>query len=480
MSATAYAADTDVVLLPDARSSDGTATDVTGPLGEAIRDVLGAAKFFVPNGADVARVTGIDLDGCATDQLATCTSEALVSLPVRLALVLDVRRETDGAIVVDADFFHEGTLEPTFEETMRVGDAADVADLALQVAQFARSASKVIGATPPEQRQAARRILAPVEPVRAADAFALLRPAGPPSPPATLEAEPPDVAAVPLAPTSIAAEADEALDDADVEEDAEAEVVENTETVRPTPQRWLAGVRERHKARTTSSAAWYAAARPHGGRAIVEVRLGATTSDVNRSATSLGALDAEGEATQLYWVEGPRKGVAPGAELAVGYAPSAWFDATLVVGVEVARDVVGVGVMQDGEEAPSVNTVPTTVPRARLGGRLRVWPAPTGLAKPFLEVGADAAFVADWRFTTPGAEAFARPPGGVVPWVIGGGGVALDPTSRVGVLLGVTAAIPLGPLTLTRTAGELVGPPPQLPIAAGWALRPSLGVQLRF
>jgi hypothetical protein len=357
---------------------------------------------------------------------------------------------------------------------LRVGSTADIADLSLQVAQFARSASKAVGATPPEQRQAARRLFAPTEPTRAADAFALLRAEPPPVPtpaPASPSIPTPSPSPTPL---------EEGLDDEDIEEDALDEAVENVESAKPTPQRWILGVRRRHADRTTSSSAWYASARPHGGRAIVDIRLGATTSDVHRSATSLGALDADGATTALFWVEGPRKGVAPSGEVAIGYAPSAWFDVTATVGLELARDVVGVGVMADGEAPPAVSVVPTTVPRPRIGARLRVWPAPTGLAKPYVEVGADVSFVADWRFTTPGAEGFARPPGGLLPWLVAGGGLSLDPTPRAGVLFGVAAAIPLGGLSLTRTAGELVGPPPPLPISAGWALRPTLGVQLRF
>lgn len=457
----------DVLLVPVATYEPGAPTARADALVDLVFQVLRDNAFVVINATAVHHAAGDVLEACGA---SPCVAEALMSVPARVAMVMTVApgpTTSPGALVLTADFFAEGTAEPVQTLVLPVEPGRE-RKVALQVALFALDVCEQVGRSSDAAVEAARRLAEPMVEV------IVIR----------------DEGAIPEGSWRMEALEDEALDDEPVPIDEQAPPARPA-TSGPTLDRAVAvvdgglaprlvmGVRRPYEARTGTSAAWYRKAAPHAGRFLLQLRGGLSHSDGGRGVVSLLARDGD-EVTGAAWEEGPVKGVTPRVEGFVGFAPSAVVDVGVVIGVHIARDVVALGYMRDGQDADLGTPETFTSLRVALQPRVRFFPVVVGPVKPYLVVAGEAEFVPTWRFDVTDAQPFPRPPGGTLGGLGGGVGLSFDPHPRVGIVLEALYLHHLGPLARVRTNGVVVGNAPAPPLGSGFAIVPMAGVEVRL
>ncbi len=179
---------------------------------------------------------------------------------------------------------------------------------------------------------------------------------------------------------------------------------------------------------------WLYKATPHSGRLIFEPRIGVGIGDTDRQADVRVEL-VDGEKVNEWYQEGPVGGTRVRGGLFVGYAPAAYFDFGVMVGLQYGKRYFTTGYHRSSggnvDEAASpllsVDAVQFIVQP-----RLRAYVVPTGPVKPFLFAGADIRMFDSYQIAQPPDVTYPVPVGGMVPGAVGGGGLMIDPSPIVG------------------------------------------------
>jgi hypothetical protein len=473
----------DVILVPHIWAPDSMDPAYVRLLEQDLKTVLEDNDFLVLDTDAVSRGAGIDLAACDFARMPVCTTEALQSLPVRVAVLLTLQ-ETPDATLLYVDFYDKRG-EPFMQAELPV-EIGKERKLALSVALFAVDAIVAVGPSPDAVVTAATRLVqgdarpasAPVEQgdiVVYSPTFDDDEPA-----PVTPDEDEDDVDDGPLTLDGGAPEDDV---DGGVDEDDD-DPVERIRDLGTLPPRLVLGAGRAFAARDEDADRWYQRRSPHAGRVILELRGGFSHSDGRRAAFSFAYLEEPTDTTPetLLWLEGPIRGLSGRAAGYVGYAPTTWIDAGLMVGVHASQDTIAIGYLHPDEDPDLGPANKFPVYRLFFQPRARFWPVGVGPAKPYVAVGAEATIVRNWTFTAEGAEAFARPPGGVMASFMGAAGLTLDPHPRVGLVLEVQALYHLGTLSNPRVGlgGDMVGNYPPAPKGSGFGIAPEVGFQLRL
>lgn len=407
------------VLVPD--FTPGTVSDfsLAALLQQNTREALAKAGHVVLTNDVVEPIVGDTLDACADDP--ACPSDALGRLPARFGVVVRVRREGD-AVFADVELFEQTGDAPIESRTFEIegGNEAlfgrDVADLIDNMAKVMGpaeagaliSAAKLITAWEAKQ-EAGDSVEEPVDaqPEVPADGATGTDPVVA-TPPVT------DGPADPAAPLTPEARVDQALDETDF------------------AARHLVGVKQHFVDSELDIRDWAVRATPHAGRVIIEVRGGIGIGDVDRLATVHTTVTGD---SQVRWFqEQPTEGQRVRGELLVGYAPSAWFDVGLLLGLQYGSRTLKSGWSDDaGGGAQSEDTVQAAL--LDLQPRARLYPVRTGPVKPYLVAGLSLLVFDKWRISPVENIVYEEPPGGVVPGAVGGLGLLVDPSPVVGLFV---------------------------------------------
>jgi hypothetical protein len=473
----------DVILVPHIWAPASMDPAYVRLLEQDLKTVLEDNDFLVLDTDAVSRGAGIDLAACDFARMPACTTDALQSLPVRVAVLLTLQETPDSTLLyVD---FYDKRGEPFLQAELPV-ELGKERKLALSVALFAVDAIQAVGPSPDAVVTAATRLVqGDARPATGAVEVSDIIVYSPtpdddePAPDRTPDddAEPQDALADD--PNG------EDLDDGDAGDDEDDDdPVERIRDLGSLPPRLVLGAGRAFAARDVDADRWYQRRSPHAGRVILELRGGFSHSDGRRAAFSFAYLEEPTDTTPetLLWLEGPIRGLSGRAAGYVGYAPTTWIDAGLMVGVHASQDTIAIGYLtpdQDPDLGPA-NKFP--VYRLFFQPRARFWPVGVGPAKPYVALGAEATIVRNWTFTAEGAEAFARPPGGVMASFVTAAGLALDPHPRIGLVLEVQALYHLGTLSNPRVGlgGDMVGNYPPAPKGSGFGIAPEIGLQLRL
>jgi hypothetical protein len=202
------------------------------------------------------------------------------------------------------------------------------------------------------------------------------------------------------------------------------------------------GVRMRHVAGAQASLAksdldpreWLYKATPHGGRFVIEARVGLGLGDVDRQADVRVEMEGNAQTPNAYYLESPRNGSSVRGGVFLGYAPVAFFDFGAMVGLQYGKRYFTTGIRQLEDDSVAVAPV-QEVPAAQvvIQPRVRAYVVPTGIAKPYVVLGADIRFFDDYEVVQPDNVQYPEPIGGIVPGFVGGGGLMIDPSPLVGV-----------------------------------------------
>lgn len=413
------------VLVPDFTPGTTSEFAIAYMLQQTVTAELAARGHFVVTQAGAQTVLGEGaLASCADDP--TCPLAALPSLPARLAVVVRVRR-------LGSDVLGEVRVYQT-----AFPDPVEVWDLVVQSGQEQTFAQGVAGFV-----DGRSELLGPVDPAVDARARALMAdvdaPAAPGAPAATVEE------------TSTASAQDRSP--------------------------FSVGSRRAAEESGLSLDAWVAAARPHAGRLLVEVRGGLRIGDVARSADVQVAATPDLQIESEWFQEGPTSGVAPMVGLAFGVAPVTWLDVAVAGDLVFGRRTVRTawtldGVAQEAGKANGASVMLAVQPMVRM------YAPPVGAGKAMFRAGADLLMFDRYHVDVAGLD-YPEPPGGVVGGPSVGVGVALDPTAGVGTLIEVVGTRHMGLRSGPAEDGVLVGPRPAPPEAAGWSVIVAATLQLR-
>lgn len=201
------------------------------------------------------------------------------------------------------------------------------------------------------------------------------------------------------------------------------------------------GVRMRHVAGVEQSLAkseldpreWLYKATPHGGRFVVEARIGLGMGDVDRQADVRVEMEGNDQTPNAYYLESPVAGSSVRGGVFIGYAPMAFFDIGAVLGLQYGKRYFTTGIRQLQDDTVTVADV-QEVPAAQIvvQPRARAYVIPTGIVKPFVFAGADIRIFDDYKVVQPVNVEYPVPIGGSVPGFIGGAGLMVDPSPIVG------------------------------------------------
>jgi hypothetical protein len=467
---TAYA--DDVILVPEMQANTEIdpvwASDIQAIILQTLKD----NGFVVLDAATVRRVAGDVLDRCAPSEQARCTRDALKSVPAAVGLQLLLSPMPEGGTQIGVEFYDEEQAEPIRQMTLPI-EIGKERRLALQIAMFSLDVVNEVGPSSQGVIDAARAMVGGPRPIPQVTPDTIRVYGGSDDP--NLRPEEPDE-------DLIEEDPDEDLSNPDsIEEEEPVEPIVKEKDVLP---RYLEGSRNAYKARKEPAEVWYKKRSPHAGRLLLEVRGGFGHSDVNRQAYSLADTEPDGTVASIYYIEGPVKGIGARVDAFLGYAPATMFDFGVLVGAEIARDNVVLGLMEANEDPKFGAPERFTIGRTVVQPRFRAWLVQLGPVKPYLAAGLEFKFVSAWTFDVEGDLPLSRPPGGLIYSVVGGLGLAFDPHPRVGVLLGGDLHYHLGALSKTRAYSSSpdgpVGNAFPTATGSGFTILPTLGLQIRL
>ena len=448
------------VLVPD--FTPGTVSDFTlaSLLQESTYDALAKAGHVVLTSEVVEPIVGDTLDACADDP--ECPRAALGRLPARFGVVVRVRREGSD-VLADVALFEQTGADPIESRTFEV-EGGNEALFGREVADLIDNMAKVMGpADAGALISAAKLITAWEARVEAAD-NAEAGPAEPdPVEPADRPGQPvePGPVVTPSEPLTPEARVDAALAETDF------------------AGRHLLGVEQHFIDSGLDIRDWNAKATPHAGRVIIEVRGGLGIGDVDRLANVRTTVTGD---EQVRWFqEQPTEGERVRGELFVGYAPSAWFDVGLLLGLQYGSRTLNSGWSDDlGNGASSEDSVQAV--QFDLQPRIRLYPLRTGVAKPYVFAGASLLVFDRWRISPVENIVYEEPPGGLVPGPVGGLGLLVDPSPVVGLFIEGAFTLHTG-IRSKAAQNSMDQRPPDAPDAqdsAGRTIVVSGGVQFRL
>jgi hypothetical protein len=452
------------VLLPDFTPGTVSEFSLASLLQQNTMDALARAGHVVLTSEVVEPVVGGSLDACADDP--ACPLQALAKLPARFGVVVRVRRE-GAKVMADVALFEQTGGEPIESRTFEI-EGGNEALFGREVADMIDNMVKVMGPADAQALIAAARMITAWEATEAGE------PGTPAGVPAGSAGEPvPDPAVTPDPAVGVPVAAGP-----DVPLTPEARV-ERALADTPFAARHLVGVRDRFTASELDIRDWVYKTTPHAGRVIVEVRGGLGIGDVDRLA-NVRTTVAGGEQTR-WFQEQPTSGQRVRGELFVGYAPSAWFDIGVLLGLQYGSRTLNSGWSDDaGNGASSEDTVQAA--QLDLEPRVRLYPVRTGPVKPYLFGGVDLRFFDAWRISQVENIVYAEPPGGMVPGPVGGLGLLVDPSPIVGVFVEGAFTLHTG-IRSKAAQNDSESRPADAPDAldsAGYTVAVSGGVQFRL
>ncbi|HMV65644.1 MAG TPA: hypothetical protein PKA64_02245 [Myxococcota bacterium] len=465
----------DVLLVPEMSASVEIdpmwASDVQTVVLQTLRD----NGFVVIDAATTRRVAGDVLDRCAPADRAPCTLAALMSVPARVAIQLELTARPEGGNDLGAVFFLEGQPDPISQISLPI-ELGKERRLALQIAMFSLDVVNDAGPASAGIVQAARALVASGRPVpQGSTEIRVYGGSDEDLPPPPRNPPPPEEDLLDDDP------GEDLSDPESIDEEVEDPIEPREPDLLP---RYVAGSKHAYEARKEGPKAWYAKRTPHAGRVLIELRGGFAHSDVNRAAYSLATTGADRAVTSTLYKETATPGVAAHVDGFLGYAPATMIDFGVAVGADIARDTVVVGLMREGQDPEFGDPKRFAIGRPTLQPRVRAWLVQLGPVKPYLAAGVQFTFVAQWSFDVEDNAPLPRPPGGLLYSVVGGLGVALDPHPRVGIVLGGDFLYHLGDLSRVRmgysAGGGLVGNDFPVPKAARFSIVPTLGLQFRL
>ncbi len=403
------------VLLPDFTPATTSEFGLAGLLQDNVEQALARAGHVVLTAEVVEPVVGGDLDACA--DTPTCPQEALGELPARFGVVVLVRRDGDDVEAM-VDIYEQSGAEPV--ESLKVPIEPGNEDaFGIRVVDRIDELASVMGPADAGSLIAAARLITAHE-EREADAEGGRDGEGQPDAPDEPEPDEPDEPDEP--------EPDPPASGAELDQARLQRAFDETDYA----PRHLVGVRDAFLAQDDDIRPWMATQAPHGGRVIVEVRGGIGIGDVDRVAyvrTELAGANA------VEWFrEGPAQGQRVRAGLFVGYAPSAWVDVGVLLGLQYGERILD-SAWTDGNMVGSASTDSVQAVQFDVEPRIRFLPVRMGPVKPYLYGGVQVRLFDRWRITPVENVAYAEPPGGAVAGPSGGAGLLVDPSPIFGFFL---------------------------------------------
>jgi hypothetical protein len=415
------------VLVPDFTPSTTSEFAMAFMLQEKAVEVLRSQGYIVIDAATAERASGASLDACA--DIPQCPFAFMEGVPARIAVVVSVERRGEDVVGV-VDMHTSTQFEPvdTWEIPVHPG-------LEMQFAQG------VLGAT-----SALSIRLGPPPPTLSADAEALMSAGALPAP-----ADPWDEEAAPAHEPSAMKEG---------------------------PRRHALGSLGQLDASGLSLDEWVAETRSHAGRLVLELGGGIGVGDVSRSADLHVDVDDTLTVSTAWFQEGPASGAGGRLSLSVGYAPLTWFEPALGIGLQLGRRDVETSWSLEGE-VQEVGRAEGGAVQLLLTPRARFYVPPTGIAKPFVEVGAELRFFDGYDIAST-TFAYLEPPGGVVVGPQGGVGWLVDPVRAVGFLIEGTFTWHTGLRAGPAEDGRLAVPRPTVPESGGFTVGLGGAIQVRI
>jgi hypothetical protein len=424
------------VLVPDFTPATTSEFSLAFMLQERVMVTLASAGHVVLTSDAVRPVVGDIVDACA--DMRKCPYEPLQALPARVAVVVRVSRRENS---VFAQFW---IYDRSYEE------AVDSREILLRAGQEQEFAEVVVATI--------NQLFTQIGPANAQDLVAAS---------GLISAAANAAAAVPAPPGSATAppEAADALDARLAGSDLRA--------------RHVLGSEARFLSSGSSGDQWLRAQTPHAGRLLVELRAGVGFGDVDRACDVRVYVDDD--VTSSWYQEGPQASQAPRAALFVGYAPLTWMDVGLGFGVQYGQRALTTDILVDGEAAEPQALDGAEV-QLDLQPTVRFYVMPVGLVKPFLLVGGDVLLFDKYHIDASGDVAYPQPPGAVVPGVVGGGGLLIDPGPMVGFFAEGSYVRHLGVRSDAAEAGDIGRPDdaPAPPTSHQFTIGVVGGVQIRL
>lgn len=402
------------ILLPDFTPGTTSEFGLAAMLQERTEEALSRAGHVVLLGEMVESVVGDPLDACA--DTPGCPTLALAKLPARFGVVVTIRRDA-GQVFADVALYEQSGRDPVEKRTFEIIGGRE-GEFGRMVSDLVDELVKVMGPADATALIAAAKIVAAWE----------------------------DGEEVPTGPTggnrSAVAPRDPEPDPPNVDNgddpqpDPEPEILLTPEArlqaaidEGPYLEKHLVGVREQALESELDLRDWMFRRTPHGGRTIVEVRGGLGIGDTDRIAYVRTTVSGDGQ--EQWFREGPRPGQGVRGELFIGYAPSAWFDLGVLLGLQYGERVLDSGwVDGSGNTGGSVDAAQAV--QFDLEPRARFYPVRMGTLKPYIGAGAQFRFFDQWRIADVDDIAYAEPPAGMVVGPVGAVGLLVDPSPMVG------------------------------------------------
>jgi hypothetical protein len=432
------------VLVPDFTPGTTSEFALAFMLQERVVQGLTGAGHVVLGAEAIEPVVGA-LDACA--DVEGCPIPALQQLPARVAVVVRVERK-DGATSAQVEIFEESGPTPVDSRAVTVvsGKEAAFTDV---VVQMVNDAFRDLGPGPATDLVAAAKLVANAE----AKATA-------PKPEPQPEPEP----ASGTTPAAAGPEGDfeKRLGDAGL------------------LPKHVAGAKAAFLETSKAPLEWFEEMVPHAGRLVVEVRAGMGIGDVDRVADVRLALDADAVELAEWYQESPAYNRRVRGAIYAGYAPATWVDLGAVIGLQYGERTLSTAFTQEGDDGAPPRSDSVQAVQGFVQPVARFYVAPLGIAKPYLAVGGDVRFFDRWKITDPPGVDYPTIPGGVVPGVVGGGGLVIDPGPIVGFFGDVGYTRHFGVRSAAAQKGDRPDDAPAPPGVRHWTLGVTGGVQFRL
>ena len=433
LSASADAWAGEPVLLPDFTPGTVSEFGLASILQQTTETALSRAGHVVLKTRAVENVVGRESLAACFDE-PTCPHRALGKLPARFGVVVRVRR--DGTkVFADVRLYEQTGRDPLAAETYEVTPGSED-ELGRKVADLIDEMAKVMG--PADARDlidAAKLITAWEEglgqdpddggsdPVDKPDPDVVDKPDPVPDP---VDKPDPQVVDTPEPPPEGVLPPHKPPEPIDL---STPEGVAASLADTPYELRHLVGVKQNYIDSGMDVRTWAARRTPHAGRAIIEVRGGLSIGDVDRLAQVRTTVTADGQ--EKWFREGPLPAQRVRGDLFAGYAPTAWMDVGVMIGLQYGERQLDSGWTDDAGGGETSNDSVQAVQFA-LQPRLRFYPVRMGPVKPYLAAGWDLRFFDRWRIRPVEGVEYGEPPGGMVPGPVIAGGLLIDPSPIVG------------------------------------------------
>ncbi|MCO4743289.1 MAG: hypothetical protein KC912_00780 [Proteobacteria bacterium] len=394
------------LLVPDFTPHTASEVALSAMLQDLLKEELKRDGHVLIQSEHAKPIVGDIIDRCGERQ--GCPYVPLQKLPARFAVVVTIVR-FENSLTGTVDFYEQADPTPIATREVPI-EPGNEAGFAAEIRRQTEDLLALLGPAPSQDLIEAVRL------IEGADAVA---PAPAPQPVAPAP-QPVALAPQPVAPAPVPAPVA-----TDVPSPAGTSLEKRLEgsSIR---RRHLTGNLDSFMRFEGEPEEWAYRMTPHAGRVFIELRGGYAMGDIHRRADV--RLNGTDPVTEWYQ-EGPEPGTGGRGGLYAGYSPITFMDVGLLVEFQAGMKTLSTGF---GSDSPA-----TSQGSAMLGivqPRVRFYAAPLGPVKPALFVGAEFQVFDAYRID-PNPNQFPEPIGGVVPGVVGGGGLVIDPAPIIGIVL---------------------------------------------